>query len=91
VSVLIRTNRLAADRLELVLEEMEGAERRWWKLYDGAFFLSMDAESLGLLEPIPNPPSRGPNYRLRTSGEVRPEQLTRMRFHEAPGTHSRRD
>lgn len=91
MSVFVTTNEVATDRLELVLEAMDGAEARWSKVYDAPLFLSMDAESLGLLEQVPNPPSGSPKFRLKHSGKVRLEQLARMRFTEAQGSASRRD
>ena len=69
--------------MELVLEEMEGAGIRWSKVYDGALFLSMDAQSLGLLEAIPNAAGSGPKVRLKRSGQVQRELLERMRFMRA--------
>lgn len=80
VSVFVSTRQVAQDRLELILEAMDGIEVRWSKVYDGSLFLSMDAQSLGLLEAVPDPNVRGPGHRLKRSGHVSPEQLARMKF-----------
>ena len=80
VEVLVSTRKLTNDHSELILEAMEGASTRWSKVYDGALFLSMDAQSLGLLEPIPDASSGDPKFRLKRSGQVQPEMLHRMRF-----------
>ena len=81
VSVFVSTRQVSQDSVELVLEAMDGSDDRWSKVYDGALFLSMDAQSLGLLELAPNPPGGGgPRNRLKRSGHVEPEQLARMRF-----------
>ena len=66
--------------MELILEAMEEMEVRWSKVYDGPLFLSMDAQSLGLLEPIPDTPSGSPGFRLKRSGQVSQEQLAHMSF-----------
>lgn len=80
VSVFVSIRQISQDRLELILEAMDGSEVRWSKVYDGTLFVSLDAQSLGLLEPIPSPPVGGSRQRLKRSGQVSPEQLARMQF-----------
>ena len=80
LSVFITTRALGDDRLALLLEAMQGPVCRWSKIYDGALFLSMDAETLGILEPVPDPPDSGPHFRLKRSAYVKPEQLKQMLF-----------
>ena len=75
----IHVQELDGEKVELVLKSAEPAEI-WSKIYDGSLFLSMDAQSLNLLEEVALRPNNGPKYRLRESGSVDIEQLKRMRF-----------
>lgn len=80
--VVVSTRPVDESRVELVLEPVDGIRGYWSKIYDGSLFLSMDAQSLNLLEAVPNAPAGGPKFRLKRSGTVPRDLLLRMRFVE---------
>ena len=81
VQVSVTKRDLDAENFELVLNAAEG-NKRWWKRYHGIVFLSLDAESLGLLETLPSPSAGRASRRLRSEGRIDLAKLSRMRFQE---------
>lgn len=70
------------DSFELVLDAAEETGLQWRKRYHGILFLSMDAQSLDLLEQVPRSSESGPRLQLKRKAYLDPGKLLRMRFTE---------